>query len=240
MACSVIKGYSPMMPKGIGLEVTHNASRLKTVVNLIIATERLMVKNSKSVLSTDFSDEHLLHIMLESIIEVKNVCESTSASSNDFQCSNEYVCSVTDSQQRSLVQNGMELHAVMLQGGSETRKVYLNMSTYVNHSPNGEARPVALGIKGTDLYLSCCKKGNVPTLHLENVKDKSILSTISPGSNEERFLFYKQDTGVNISTLMSASFPDWYISTEESDHKPVELCLESAQRYRTFNIQSQS
>ncbi|KAK2812120.1 hypothetical protein Q5P01_000073 [Channa striata] len=61
--------FNPRMPEGIGLEVIHSASRLKNVVNLIIATERLMVKNSKSVLSTDFSDEHLLHIMLESVLE---------------------------------------------------------------------------------------------------------------------------------------------------------------------------
>ncbi|KAK2838078.1 hypothetical protein Q5P01_015290 [Channa striata] len=224
MACSVIKGYSPMMPKGIGLEVTHNASRLKTVVNLIIATERLMVKNSKSVLSTDFSDEHLLHIMLESIIEVQQRVR--------VQCDGQ------SAEELSAKRDGAARRdAAGRQRNPQSLPEHVH---HVNHSPNGEARPVALGIKGTDLYLSCCKKGNVPTLHLENVKDKSILSTISPGSNEERFLFYKQDTGVNISTLMSASFPDWYISTEESDHKPVELCLESAQRYRTFNIQSQS
>lgn len=46
--------------------------------------------------------------------------------------------------------------------------VHLNLSTYVTPVPiETKARPVALGIKGSNLYLSCSKSGGRPTLHLE-------------------------------------------------------------------------
>lgn len=175
--------------------------------------------------------------------------------------------------------------------------VHLNMSTYVHTTQgNTEARPVALGIKDTNLYMSCHMDGDKPTLHLEvkpclgshlkcaslvekginwshatklgqwaflnsheelviaqsdllfdidldisqAVEDKDSLSTISAGSDMERFLFYKQDTGLNISTLMSAHFPNWYISTATHDNRPVEMCQETASRYRNFSIQRQN
>ena len=72
------------------------------------------------------------------------------------------------------------------------------------------------------------------------MENKESLSRISAGSEMSRFLFYKQDTGLNISTLTSARFPDWYISTATDDNKPVEMCQETASRYRNFNIQLQN
>uniref|UniRef100_A0A3B5LWQ9 Interleukin-1 n=1 Tax=Xiphophorus couchianus TaxID=32473 RepID=A0A3B5LWQ9_9TELE len=100
--------------------------------------------------------------------------------------------------------------------------------------------PVVLGIRDTDFYLSCHKDGDKPTLHLEEVEDKASLSEISVESDMRRFLFYKRDMAVNISTLMSALFPNWYISTATDNNRPVAMCQESASRYRTFSIQRQS
>lgn len=61
--------WSPKMPEGLDLEFTHHPLTMRRVVNLIIAMERLKGSRSESVLSTEFRDEHLLNIMLESIVE---------------------------------------------------------------------------------------------------------------------------------------------------------------------------
>lgn len=224
----------PKMPKGLDLEFTHHPLTMRRVVNLIVAIERF--KGSRCI-----DSENLLNFMLESLVEEHIVFERSSAPPPQYVRTDEQLYSVTDSKKRSLilVENSMELHAVMLQGGAENRKVHLNMSNYVHPAPVTEARTVALGIKDTRYYLSCQKDGDNPTLHLEAV-DKENLSSISSDSDMVRFLFYKQDTGLNLSTLVSVAFPDWYISTAEDNNKPVEMCLEASQRHRTFNIQRQS
>ncbi|CAB1424275.1 unnamed protein product [Pleuronectes platessa] len=242
MQCSVSQTWGPKMPQGLGLEISTHPMTMRRVVNLIIAMERLKDGGSESMLSTSFRDESLLNIMMDSIVEEHIVFERSSTPPDQFSRTGVYPCNISDSQKKNLilVQNSMELHAVMLQGGSDNRKVLLNMSTYVHPSPTIEARPVALCIKDTDFYLSCHQEDGEPTLHLERVEDKTMLGTITKESELLRFLFYKQDSGVNISTLMSARFPNWYISTSEHDNRPVMMCQESAQRYQTFNIQRQS
>uniref|UniRef100_A0A665UTN0 Interleukin-1 n=1 Tax=Echeneis naucrates TaxID=173247 RepID=A0A665UTN0_ECHNA len=241
------------MPEGVDSEISHHPVTVKEVANFIIDIERMKPDTSESVLSTEFRDENLVNIMLDSIVEEQIVFELGSAPLVHFSRTGEYECSVTDSEQRSLVlnPNGAELLAVMLQGGSDNRKalgrylnlgriMYLNMSTYVHPSPSTRARPVALSIKDTNYYLSCYKKGEVPTLHLEVMEDKSTLQRISSDSDLMRFLFYKRDSGLTISTFMSAHLPGWYISTGKEDNKPVEMCKETDNRHRTFNIHSQS
>ncbi|KAM4746709.1 interleukin-1 beta-like [Anableps anableps] len=240
--CSMAQMWTKKMPKGVDLEISQQPPSMRCVANLIIAMERLKAGMSEVVLSPTFSDECLLNIMLESVVEERFIFERTSAGPGQFIRREEHPCSVTDSQKRSLVlvRNNMELLAVMLQGGSDSRKVYLNMATYVHLRPNTEAgQPVVLGIRDTNFYLSCQKNGDKPTLHLEELEDKTSLSEISSDSEMRRFLFYKQDTGLNISTLMSAHCPNWYISTATDNNKPVEMCQESASRYRTFSIQRQ-
>ncbi|KAM6944079.1 interleukin-1 beta-like isoform 1-T2 [Lycodopsis pacificus] len=245
MKCNVSEMWSPKMPKGLDFEISHHPLTMRHVVNLIVAMERFKGSSSESLMSSEFRDEDLLSIMLDGIVEEEIVFERGSAPQLQVSWTGEEECSMYDGEKRSLVQvqNSMELHAVMLQGGAEPKKVLLNMSTYLHPAPSVEGRTVALGIKGTNLYLSCRKDGAEPTLHLEAVENKSLLSglgtSISVDSDLVRFLFYRQDTGVNISTLMSVAYQNWYISTAQQDNKPLAMCLESATRSRTFSIREE-
>ncbi len=69
MKCNVSGMWSPKMPEGLGLEITHHPLTMRHVVNLIIALERLKGSRSESALSTEIRDEQLLNIMLESVVE---------------------------------------------------------------------------------------------------------------------------------------------------------------------------
>nr|ALC74688.1 interleukin 1b [Lopholatilus chamaeleonticeps] len=247
MKCNMTKMWSPKMPEGLDFEITHHPLTMRSVVNLIVAMEKFKGNRSESPLSTEFRDENLLNIMLDSMEEEETVFECFSAPSVQYSRTGEHQCRVTDSENRSLVlvPDSMELHAVMLQGGSENCKVHLNMSTYLDLTPSAGARTVALGITGKtledkNLYLSCHKDGEEPTLHLEAVANKDSLLRIGSSSDMERFLFYKHVTGLNNTTFVSVPYSDWYISTAGDDNKPVEMCLENARRHRTFNIQRQS
>ncbi|XP_053727055.1 interleukin-1 beta isoform X1 [Synchiropus splendidus] len=242
MKRSLSDQWRPHLPEGLDLELISHPHSLRSVVNLVIAVGRLKNGESEPVLSTAFTDENLLDIMLDSIVEEQVVFELMSAPPAPFLKNDEFQCSVTDTQKRSLilVENSMELHSVLLQGGNESRKVCLNMSTYIHPAPSTNARTVALGIKNTSLYLTCKQEDGKPKLHLEEVADKSVLSNIVPGSDMMRFLFHRTDAGRSVSTLMSAQYPNWYISTAEEDHQPVALSLENVDRYTTFHIHRQS
>lgn len=60
------------MPEGLDLEISHHPLTMKSVVNLIIALDRLKgSSSSESLLSTEFRDENLLNIMMDSVVEGK-------------------------------------------------------------------------------------------------------------------------------------------------------------------------
>uniref|UniRef100_A0A3B4BHS8 Interleukin-1 n=1 Tax=Periophthalmus magnuspinnatus TaxID=409849 RepID=A0A3B4BHS8_9GOBI len=219
------------LPSPVNLEISHHPLSMRRVVNVVIAMEHMKNSVAQSLLSPGFGDENLLSNLFENMIE--EVVEPK------FTRVGEHYCSVTDNQKRVLVQESLKLHAVILQGGSVRRQVQLNLSTYRPPVPSAEERPVALGIRDTDYYLSCHKEGTEPSLHLETVADKGVLQNIISGSEMTRFIFYKHDTGLNLSSLRSARFPEWYISTAEMDHQPIQMRAQ-ATSYSTFSFQSQN
>lgn len=76
MKSSVSNMWSSKMPEGLDLQISHHPVTLKSVVNLIIAMERLQSSKSASLLSTEFSDENLISLMLDNIVE-GNFTENT-------------------------------------------------------------------------------------------------------------------------------------------------------------------
>lgn len=69
MKSNVSSMWSSKMPEGLDLQISNHPVTLKSVVNLIIAMERLKSSTSESLLSTDFSDDNLINIMLDNIVE---------------------------------------------------------------------------------------------------------------------------------------------------------------------------
>ena len=69
MRCNVSEMWSHKITKGLDLEISHHPLTMKRVANLIIAVEKIKASTSESVLSTEFRDENLLNILLDSIVE---------------------------------------------------------------------------------------------------------------------------------------------------------------------------
>ncbi|CAL9708064.1 unnamed protein product [Knipowitschia caucasica] len=229
------------LPSPVTLEISHHPLTMRRMVNLVIAMERIKSSVAQSFLSPDFRDQDFLSIMLESLVEERFVSELLAAQPEQKftlvpevgpQC-----YSVEDMQKRDLVlvTESMKLHAVMLQAGSSSYKVNLNMLRYRPPVPSTE-QPVALGIRGTQYYLSCYMDGEEASLHVETVSNTDLLSSISENSDMARFIFYKHVTGQNVTTLRSARFPEWYISTKEEDNEAVYMCKEASSS-STFTIQ---
>ncbi|XP_036382850.1 interleukin-1 beta-like isoform X2 [Megalops cyprinoides] len=209
-------------------EVAQHPQSMRHVANLIIALQRM--KNSHTAIGTEFSDHELLNILMENVVEersMRRVNEDTESRVTTYISTSQEKYDVRDQFQKSwvLIKEARELQAMTLQGGSVHHKVQLNLSTYVAPGTNNShGRPVALGIVGTDLYLSCSVSSDKAILQLEEVKDKDALKTISGQGDMVRFLFLKGDSGLSMNSFESARIPGWFISTAKEDKKPVEMC----------------
>lgn len=69
MTRNMSEKWSHEMPTGLGLEISHHPLTMRSVVNLVIAMERLKGSQGESALSTEFRHENLLNIMMEDIVE---------------------------------------------------------------------------------------------------------------------------------------------------------------------------
>lgn len=63
------KKWTLKMAEGVDMEISHQPPKMRNVVNLIIAMERLKASVSETLLSTEFRDEQLFNLMLESVVE---------------------------------------------------------------------------------------------------------------------------------------------------------------------------
>nr|XP_047910118.1 interleukin-1 receptor antagonist protein isoform X3 [Anser cygnoides] len=121
-----------------------------------------------------------------------------------------------------VLESPTQLVALNLQGPSASRKVRLNIALYRPRTQQGGAgamqMPVALGIKGYKLYMSCVMSGAEPVLQLE---EADVMRDID-SAELTRFIFYRLDSPAEGTTRFeSAAFPGWFVCTSLQPKQPV-------------------
>ncbi|KAM9266301.1 interleukin-1 receptor antagonist protein-like [Morus bassanus] len=123
-----------------------------------------------------------------------------------------------------VLESPTQLVALHLQGPSAGQKVKLNIALYRPQSPQGGLGtgrvPVALGIKGYQLYMSCVMSGNEPMLQLEKADIRRDIES----TELTRFIFYRLDSPAEKTTRFeSAAFPGWFICNSLQSRQPVSI-----------------
>ncbi|XP_007477645.1 interleukin-36 gamma-like isoform X2 [Monodelphis domestica] len=94
--------------------------------------------------------------------------------------------------------------------------------------PKDKGDPIYLGINETDFCLCCEVSGGQPQLQL--VKE-DIMKLYNNPEAVKAFVFYQNRTG-STSTLESAAYPDWFISSSDKD-QPIILTHNTKSQYNT-------
>ncbi|XP_074930688.1 interleukin-1 beta-like isoform X1 [Phalacrocorax aristotelis] len=123
-----------------------------------------------------------------------------------------------------VLESPTQLVALHLQGPSASQKVKLNIALYRPRSPQGGLGtgrvPVALGIKGYQLYMSCVMSGAEPMLQLEEADIRRDIES----TELTRFIFYRLDSPADDTTRFeSAAFPGWFICNSLQPRQPVSI-----------------
>ncbi|MEE6518574.1 hypothetical protein FKM82_029658 [Ascaphus truei] len=225
---------------GIKLEITEQRQSSRTftkTVVLVVSVEKMKKKTDSRKL---FMDMDLLHLLNNNFVEDEIPFESdelTEAANTTYRYSTSKIFDIKDTSNKYLAlkefPGNSRLVALQLQGTNTKQKVKLNMAFYSTQPfDGGRRRPVALGIMGKNVYLSCISAEGAPELRLESV------SNIQSMKNDDllRFIFLKSENGPNgtsTSSFESAVFPDWYISTSQSEEEPIRMVHQHEQRYIT-------
>ncbi|XP_075457907.1 interleukin-1 beta-like [Ascaphus truei] len=225
---------------GIKLEITEQRQSSRTfrkTVVLVVAVEKMKKKTDSRKL---FMDMDLLDLLNNIFVEDEipfETFEFEHSSNTTYRYSTSKVFNIKDTSNKCFAlqefPGNARLVALQLQGMNIQREVKLNMAFY-STKPfyGGRRRPVALGIMGKNVYLSCVSAEGAPELRLESV------SNIQSIKNDDllRFIFLKSENGPNgtsTSSFESAMFSDWYISTSQSENELVQMVHQHEQRYIT-------
>uniref|UniRef100_A0A4X2M0T7 Interleukin-1 n=1 Tax=Vombatus ursinus TaxID=29139 RepID=A0A4X2M0T7_VOMUR len=95
--------------------------------------------------------------------------------------------------------------------------------------PKGKGQPIYLGIKASGFCLCCAMSGEQPTLQLV---EKNIADLYKTPEAVKPFVFYLNQTG-STSTLESAAYSGWFISTSLYKNQPVTLTQNLRSQYNT-------
>ncbi|XP_067396365.1 interleukin-1 beta-like [Emydura macquarii macquarii] len=188
-------------------------------VVLVIATEK-MKRKSKARPFTDDDLRGIFDTVFETVsFDTHNV---TYAVNSIYRFFRSISYEIRDTDQKSFkLEAPAQLVAMHLQGPNIRHQVKLNMALY--RPKSGTSRqssrfPVALGIKGRSLYMSCVNNGSQPVLQLE---EADILKDIDE-AQLERFIFYKVEAE-STARFESAAHRGWYICTSPQNNQPVSV-----------------
>ncbi|XP_014814224.1 PREDICTED: interleukin-1 receptor antagonist protein-like isoform X4 [Calidris pugnax] len=209
---------------GVGIQVTvtkgHPARTFRQAAILVVAVTKLL----KRPVHKDFADSDLGGFLDEIFepISFQRV-SSSSAGAPVYRYTRSQSFDILDIDQKCFVlESPTQLVALHLQGPSAGRKVKLNIALYRPRSSKGGLGtgqvPVALGIKGYQLYMSCVMSGAKPVLQLEEVDVRRDIESVEL----TRFIFYRLDSPAEGTTRFeSAAFPGWFICTSLQPRQPV-------------------
>ncbi|NXS57067.1 IL1B protein, partial [Brachypteracias leptosomus] len=207
----------------VGIQVTvtkeHSAKSFRRAATLVVAMTKLM----KQPAHKDFADSDLggfLDDIFEPISFQK--VEDSYAGAPVYRYARSQSFDILDVDQKCFVlESPAQLVALHLQGPSANKKVKLNISLYRPRPQDGQGSrqaPVALGIKGYQLYMSCVMSGSKPTLQLEEADITKDIDSVEL----TRFIFYRLDSLAEDTTRFeSAAFPGWFICTSLQPRQPV-------------------
>ncbi|XP_047910117.2 interleukin-1 beta isoform X1 [Anser cygnoides] len=198
----------------------HAARRFRQAATLVVAATKMLRRPSHK----DFADSDLGGF-LEEIFEPVTFqrLESSYAGAPVYRYTRSQSFDIFDINHKCFVlESPTQLVALNLQGPSASRKVRLNIALYRPRTRQGGAgamqMPVALGIKGYKLYMSCVMSGAEPVLQLE---EADVMRDID-SAELTRFIFYRLDSPAEGTTRFeSAAFPGWFVCTSLQPKQPV-------------------
>ncbi|XP_040473988.1 interleukin-1 beta-like isoform X2 [Falco naumanni] len=215
-----LEATSPGVDIQVMVTKAQPAKTFRQAAVLVVAVTKLL----KQPMHKDFADSDL-GAFLDDIFEPVSFqqIKSSHAGAPVYRYTRSQSFDIFDIDQKCFVlESPTQLVALHLQGPSAGRKVKLNIALYrprlSQGGPGTWQMPVALGIKGYQLYLSCVMSGAEPMLQLEEADIKRDIESVEL----TRFIFYRVDSLPEKTTRFeSAAFPGWFICTSLQPHQPV-------------------
>nr|ALG04599.1 interleukin 1 beta [Ochotona princeps] len=211
-----MKSYLLDPDEGIQLHISpgHHNKSFQQVLSIIVSLEKLKKKAVPCPLA--FQDGGLRTFF--SLIFEEELLYDTEDDSFECDAIQSLHCKLRDAHQKCLtLSESYELRALHLSAQNLNQQVVFSMN-FVQGEESIDKIPVALGLRGKNLYLSCVMKDEKPTLQLESVDPNHYPRK----KMEKRFVFNKIEIKDKVE-FESAQFPNWYISTSQAQNMPVFL-----------------
>ncbi|XP_071273820.1 interleukin-1 beta isoform X2 [Agelaius tricolor] len=209
---------------GVGIQVTVTKGPLSRTFRqaavLVVAVTKLLKQPARK----DFADSDLGSFLDDIFEPVSFQCiKGSYTKAPVFRYTRSQSFDILDIDHKCFVlESPTQLVALHLQGPSAGQKVKLNIALYrprpSQGAPGSGRVPVALGIKGYQLYMSCVMSGTKPVLQLEEADIRRDIESVEL----TRFIFYRLDSPAEGTTRFeSAAFPGWFVCTSLQPRQPV-------------------